>query len=98
MDSREDWRCCKWDEANCIRELNKYRMYSVLGSSACVWMKEWTLFGKIHLHKVVTGQLDKLPSDWTTWYTNSWKEFLETDPECVRVKKICDYYGIGVKN
>jgi hypothetical protein len=95
METREDWRRCKWNEADCIRQLNEDKRISMnilLSYSAATWIKEWTLYGKIHIHKVITGRLDKLPFDWTDWYKNSWDLYLHTDPECVRVKKMWDLY------
>jgi hypothetical protein len=96
MDTRDDWRWCKWYEADCIRRINTDKMTNqVLGDSATKWMSDWTLYGRIHLHKLVTGQVDTLPCDWTDWYKNSWDRYLHTDPECVRMKEIFDLFGIG---
>jgi len=78
----------RWHEANCIRMLNMNSPHVVLGGSACKWMKDWTLFGKLHIHKHAIGR-----SDLTLeWYKNSWDEFLRTDPDCVRTKRMWDLY------
>jgi hypothetical protein len=82
----------RWHEANCIRMLITNSPHVLLGVSACKWMKDWTLVGKLHIHKHAIGRSDKLPPDWTDWYKNSWDEFLRTDPECVRVKAMYDLY------
>ena len=93
MDSRDmdshDWRC-KHYEADCIRRFHTDKRIAVnvlLGHSASTWIKDWTLYGIIHLHKLVTGQ-DK-PLDW---YKHSWDLYLRTDPDCVRVKQMCELY------
>ena len=89
----------RWYEADCIRRVNTdWRVSPMLPNYASVWMRDWTLYGKLHHHKVVTGRAEELPSDWTDWYKNSWDTYLHTDPECVRMKKIFDFYGIGDKN
>ena len=90
MDSREDWRWCKWYEANCIRRLvtdKRISLNILLGHSASAWMNDWTLYGILHLHKLVTGQSVLLDG-----YKESWEDFLRTDPDCVRVKRMCDVY------
>ena len=90
MDSR-DWRSCKRYEADCIRRFHTDKRIAVnilLGHSASTWIKDWTLYGIIHIHKLVTGQLAKP----LVWYKESWGLYLHTDPDCVRVKKMCDMY------
>ena len=84
MDSRDDWRWCKWYEANCIRELHTNYVMPIPSA----WMKDWTLFGKIHLHKLISGRSDRL----LFGYNYAWEHFLRTDTECVRMKRMCDLY------
>ena len=81
----------RWHEANCIRMLVTHSPDRVLGYAASIWMKDWTLAGKLHIHKLAIGRSDKLP-DWSVFYKDSWDEFLRTDPECVRVKRMYDFY------
>jgi hypothetical protein len=87
----EKWS--RWYEADCIRKVNdKMKTSPVFTSSARKWTEDWTLFGKIHIHKCSTGRVEKLPLDWTDYYKSSWNTYLHTDPACVRIKKICDLY------
>lgn len=86
-------------EADCIRKkVDTMKMSPVFEGSARKWTEDWTLFGKIHIHKCATGHSEKLPLDWTSWYKDSWYTYLHTDPKCVRIKKMCELYGIGDKN
>jgi len=70
--------------------LNMNSPHVVLGGSACEWMKEWTLVGKLHIHKHAIGRSEN--TDWSHVYKNSWDQFLRTDPDCVSVKRMYDLY------
>jgi len=91
----------KWSrfyEANCIREkVDTMRMSPVFEGSAKKWTEDWSLFGKIHIHKCAAGHSEKRPLEWT-WYKDSWYAYLHTDPTCVEIKRVCDLYEIGTKN
>jgi hypothetical protein len=88
----------RWYEADCIRKkVDTMRMSPVFEGPAKKWSEDWTLFGKIHIHKCATGYSEKLPLE-CTWYKESWDTYLHTDPDCVEIKRLCDLYEIGTKN
>ena len=92
----------KWSrfyEADCIRKkVDTMKMSPVFEGSAKKLTEDWTLFGKIHIHKCATGHMEKLLSDSTDWYKDSWYTYLHTDPDCVRIRRLLEYYKVDDKN